>query len=94
MKMFYNLGLGMPVPAWLAYASYYFGYKEEAFPLLYTTKHLDPPYDERQIICLRKSEVYVKKNETTLSNVTEKMVELSIHCLPCSYTNDVINISS
>ena len=27
----------------------------------------------------------------TVSNVTEKMVEHGIHCLPCSYTNYVIN---
>ena len=30
----------------------------------------------------------------TVSNVVEKLVEHSIHCLPCSYTNDVIDISS
>ena len=53
----------MPVTAWLAYAPYVFGYKEEAFPLLYTTKHLDQPYDSRQIIYLRKSEVYVKEKK-------------------------------
>ena len=46
--------------------------------------------DLRKIICLRKFEVYVKK----VSNVTEKLVEHSIHCLPYSYTNDVIDISS
>ena len=44
--------------------------------------------------CLRKSEVYVKKTKKTVSNATEKLVEHGIHCLPCSYTNDVIDISS
>ena len=36
-------------------------------------------------------EVYVRK---TVSNVIENLVGHGIHCLPCSYTNDVINISS
>ena len=30
----------------------------------------------------------------TVSNVIEKLVEHGIHCLPWSYTNDVINLSS
>ena len=38
---------------------------------------------------LRKSEVYVKKKKK-VSNVTEKLVEHRIHCLPCSYTNGII----
>ena len=51
--------------------------------------------DLRKIICLRKSEVYVKKKTNKkLSNVTEKLVEHGIHCLPCSYTNDPIDLSS
>ena len=29
-----------------------------------------------------------------VSNVNEKLVEHGIHCLPCSYTNDVIDLSS
>ena len=29
-----------------------------------------------------------------VSNVTEKLVEHGIHCLPCSYINDVTDISS
>ena len=41
---------------------------------------------------MRKFEVYVKKK--TVSSVTEKLVEHGIHCLPCSYTNDVIDLSS
>ena len=45
----------------------------------------------RKNICLRKSEVYVKK---TVSNIIEKLVEHGIHCLPCSYTNDMIDLSS
>ena len=28
------------------------------------------------------------------SKVTEKLMEHGIHCLPCSYTNDVIELSS
>ena len=51
--------------------------------------------DLRKNFCLRKSEVYVKKKKKkTVSNVIEKLVEHDIHCLPCSYTNDVINLSS
>ena len=30
----------------------------------------------------------------TVSNVIEKLVEQCIHCLPCSYTNDTIDLSS
>ena len=30
----------------------------------------------------------------TVSNVIEKMVAHGIHCLPCSFTNDVIDLSS
>ena len=33
-----------------------------------------------------------KKN--TVSNVIEKLVEHGIHCLPCFYTNGVIDLSS
>ena len=47
----------------------------------------------RKIICLRKSEVYVIKKQK-VSNVIEKLVEHGIHCLPCSCTNDAIDLSS
>ena len=45
--------------------------------------------DLRKIICLRKSEVYVKK----VSIVFEKLLEHGIHSLPFSYINDVIELS-
>ena len=32
--------------------------------------------------------------EKIVSNVIEKLVENDIHCLPCSYTNDIIDLSS
>ena len=52
--------------------------------------------DLRKIIYLRKSEVYVKKQQKThkktVSNVIKNLVEYGIHCLSCSYTNDVIDI--
>ena len=46
---------------------------------------------QRKIIRLRKSEVSV---ENSVCNVIEKLVEHGIHCLTCSYTNDVIDLSS
>ena len=56
--------------------------------------------DLRKIVCLTKSEVYVKKTnkkETRKKNifiVIENLVEHGIHYLPCSYTNDIIDLSS
>ena len=57
------------------------------------TKNLDKTVntelnDLRKIICLRK---FKKK---TVSIVIEKLVEHGIHCLPCSYTNDIKDLSS
>ena len=51
--------------------------------------------DMRKTICLGKSEgLFVKKTQKkTVSNVIEKFVEHSIHCLPCSYMNDVTDLS-
>ena len=46
--------------------------------------------DLRIIICLRKSEVSVER--ISVCNVTENLAEHGRHCLPCSYTNDVINM--
>ena len=47
--------------------------------------------DLRKIICLRKSEVNVKRKQNSI-NVIEKIVEHGIHCLQCSYTNDSIDL--
>ena len=44
--------------------------------------------DLRIIICLRKSEVTVEM--ISVYNVTEKLMDHGIHCLPCSFTNDAI----
>ena len=46
--------------------------------------------DLRIIICLRKSEVPVER--ISVCNLIENGVEHGIHCLPCSYTNEVINM--
>ena len=46
--------------------------------------------DLRIIICLRKSEVTVER--ISVCNVIEKLLGHGIHCLPCSYTNDIINM--
>ena len=46
--------------------------------------------DLRMIVCLRKPEVTVER--ISVCNVTEKMMEHGIHCLSCTYTNDVIDI--
>ena len=48
--------------------------------------------DMRIIICLRKSEVTVER--ISVCNVIEKLMEYAIHCLPCSYTNSVIDVLS
>ena len=39
---------------------------------------------------MRKSEVSVKR--ISVCNVTEKLMEYGIHCLPCSYTYEVIDL--
>ena len=44
----------------------------------------------RIIICLRKSKVSIER--MSVHNVIENFVEHAIHCLPCIYTNDVINM--
>ena len=46
--------------------------------------------DSRKIICFRKSKGSVGR--ISVCNVTEHSAEHGIHCLPCSYTNDVINM--
>ena len=46
--------------------------------------------DLRKIICLRKSEISVER--FSVCNIIENLEEHGIHSLPCSYTNDVINI--
>ena len=46
--------------------------------------------DMREIISLRKSELIVER--ISVCNVTEKLMEHGIHCLPYSYTNDVIDL--
>ena len=46
----------------------------------------------RTLIRLRKSEVFVER--ISVCNVIEKFMEHSIHCLSCSYNNDVIDLLS
>ena len=46
--------------------------------------------DLTTIICLRKSEV--SDERFSVCNVIEKLMEHGIHCLPCSYTNDAIDM--
>ena len=46
--------------------------------------------DLRKIICLRKSQVSVER--ISVCNVIENVMEHGIHCLPCSYTNNVIDV--
>ena len=46
--------------------------------------------DLSRIICLRKSEVSVERISVCI--VIEKLMEHGIHCLPCSYTNDIIDL--
>ena len=55
--------------------------------LTYLLFHL---HDLRIIICFRKSEVTVER--ISFCNVSEKLMEQGNHCLPCSYTNDVIDL--
>ena len=47
--------------------------------------------DLRIIICLRKSKLILKEAQFVMT-VIIKLIEHGIHCLPCSYINDVINI--
>ena len=46
--------------------------------------------DLRKIIRLRKSEVTVERISVCYD--IEKMMEHGIHCLPCSYTNEIIDL--
>ena len=46
--------------------------------------------DLRIIIRLRKSEVSVER--ISVCNIIENLADHDIHCLPCSYNNDVINM--
>ena len=46
--------------------------------------------DLRIIICLRKSEDIVER--ISVCNVIEKLMEHGIHCLPCSFTNGIIDL--
>ena len=46
--------------------------------------------DPRKMICLRKSEVSVER--IPVCNSIENLAEYGIHCLPCSYISDVINM--
>ena len=53
-------------------------------------RHAKQLIDLRKIICLRKSEVSVERN--SVCNVIENSAEHDIHCLSCSFTNDIINM--
>ena len=46
--------------------------------------------DLKHINCLRKSEVSVERN--SVCNVIVNLAEHGINCLPCSYTNGVIDM--
>ena len=46
--------------------------------------------DSRIIIYLRIAEDSVKR--ISVFNVNENLMEHGIHCLPCSYINDVIDL--
>ena len=49
-------------------------------------------WTDRQIGAnLNAPQTMVTGYKKTVSNVVEKLVEHGIHCLPCSYTNYVIN---
>ena len=48
--------------------------------------------EERKNIGLRKSEVSVER--ISFSNVVENLAEHGIHCLPCTYISDIINMLS
>ena len=47
--------------------------------------------DLRKNVCLRKSDVSYET--ISVCNIIENFAEHGIHCLPCSYTNDVINVA-
>ena len=46
--------------------------------------------DLRKIICFKKSEVSVER--ISVCNVIENLAKHGRHCLPCSYTNDIIEL--
>ena len=46
--------------------------------------------DLRKILCLKKSKVSVER--ILVCNAIENLAERGIHCLPCSYTNDAIDL--
>ena len=43
--------------------------------------------DLRKSICLRKSDLLLREFQFVMS-----LMEQGIHCLPCSYINDVIDL--
>ena len=47
-------------------------------------------YDLRIVICLKESKVYVEG--ISVCKVIEKLVGHGQHCLPCSYTNDIMDL--
>ena len=54
-------------------------------------KHLKHELNDLKIIiCLRKSEITVER--ISVCDVIEKLMEHGIHCLSCSYINDVIDL--
>ena len=46
--------------------------------------------NQKKAICLRKSEVSVDR--ISVRNIIEYLAEHGMHCLPYSYTNDVIDM--
>ena len=55
------------------------------------TFHLDRGINDlRKGMCLRKSEV--SDERISVCYVIEKLLEHDIHCLPCSYTKDIIDL--
>ena len=46
--------------------------------------------DLRISFVLRKTEVTVER--ISFCNVNKELIEHGVHCLPCSYTNDVIDL--
>ena len=44
----------------------------------------------RKIVRLRKSEVSIER--ISVYDVIENLLQHGIHCLPCSYTNEVIDM--
>ena len=43
-------------------------------------------------ICLRKFEFSFEEKKKRLFSAIEKSAEHSIHCLPCSYLNDILDL--